>query len=82
VGGDDVLRIYADFNHVDEKGRLMLDTVGSLRDIARLGQQMSDGMTVILYMTDELEVEATVSFDGIWVGVPDFSTVRYYNEHQ
>jgi hypothetical protein len=37
------------------------------------------GMRVVLYMTDEFEVEATLVFDGTWHGIPDWTTIRHYN---
>lgn len=73
-----MLRIYADFNCTDEDGRVWLDTVGSLRDIEAHAAELKEGMTVMLYMTNELEVEATLLQDrGSWKGVPDWKTKRY-----
>jgi hypothetical protein len=28
-------------------------------------------------MTDEFEVEATLVFERIWLGIPDWNTIRY-----
>lgn len=72
-----MIRIYADFNHRDEQGRVELDTVGSLADIKQHADILADGMTVLLYMEDELEVEGTLTFDGIWLASPNFATLRY-----
>jgi hypothetical protein len=74
-----MIRIYADFNSCDEQGRVQLNTVGSLRDIKQYENVLEEGMRVLLYMTDEFEVYGTLVFEGIWMGIPDFSTIRYYN---
>ena len=69
-------RIYADWNSMDEQGRLRLDIVGSLRDIHRYEGALREGMRVMLNVQDEFEIECTLVFDGIWRGVPDMSTLK------
>lgn len=73
-----MIRIYADFNSMDEQGRACLDVMGALRDIERHRASLKVGMKVILYTTDEFEVQATLIFDQIWLGVPDWDTIHYY----
>jgi hypothetical protein len=76
-----MIRIYADFNDCDEHDRVMLNCVGSLRDIEQHKNILADGMTVVLYMTDEFEVSGTLCFHEtweIWMGIPDWKTIRYY----
>jgi hypothetical protein len=46
--------------------------------IGALGEKLQAGQRVVLYMTDECEVQATLQFDGIWLGCPDWSTIQYY----
>jgi len=41
------------------------------------GDALVEGLRVVLYMTDELEVEGTLVFEQIWRGIPDWSTIRY-----
>lgn len=72
-----MIRIYADFNHRDEQGRVLLDTVGSLADIGDHEAALAAGMVVLLVADDELEVEGTLVFDLVWRAVPDFETVRH-----
>lgn len=72
-----MLRIYADFNSIDEQGRVNLNTVGSLEDVERHKAELREGLEVILYMTGELETRGVLVFDGIWKAIPDWSTVRY-----
>lgn len=72
-----MLRIYADFNSCDEDGRVWLNLPGSLRDLSAQENEIVEGARVVLYMTDEFEVEGTLVFDKIWLGVPDWTTLRY-----
>lgn len=73
-----MLRIYADFNSQDEAGRVCLNTVGSLRGIEAHRDELREGLAVILYMTDEFEVNGTLIFDqNIWKGIPDWSSIKY-----
>lgn len=74
-----MLRIYADFNSCDEQGRVRLSTVGSLADIKKNEDSLNEGMKVIFYMTDEFEVSGVLVYEQIWLGIPDFSTIHYYN---
>jgi hypothetical protein len=74
------MKIYADFNSCDEQGRVRLSTVGSLKDIKQYENVLEEGMRVLLYMTDEFEVYGTLVFEDIWLGIPDFSTIRYYSQ--
>jgi hypothetical protein len=75
-----MLRIFADFNNQDEHGRLTLDTVGSMRDLDAQRNELKDGMIVIFYVPDEFEVEGSLVFDKIWLGIPDLATLRYVTE--
>ena len=77
-----MIRIYADFNHCDEQGRVLLDTVGSLADIGENEAALAEGMVVLLVMDEELEVEATLGFDRVWRAVPDFETLRHLDDPQ
>lgn len=72
-----MIRIYADFNSSDEQGRVRLSTVGSRKDIERHRPSLKEGMEVILYTPGDFEVRGTLTFDRIWLGIPDWSTIRY-----
>ena len=79
----DLPRIYFDSNAGTADGRYILSIVGALQDIERLGDVLRPGMRVLLYMTDELEVEATLEYDSQrqhWLGLPDDSTMRVLGE--
>lgn len=72
------IRLYADFNARTEDDKVVLNTVGSLADVAKHKKELNEGMRVIL--TDgEIELEASLERDGehgIWLGIPDWSTAR------
>jgi len=74
-----MIKLYADFNSYDEQGRVRLNTIGSLEDIKQQENLLEGGMRVLLYMKDEFEVYGTLVLEEIWLGIPDFSTIRYYN---
>jgi hypothetical protein len=74
-----MVRIYADFNHRDAEGRVVLDTVGSLADLKIHTEMLAEGMDVLLYMEDEFEVQGRLVFDGVWLAIPDFATIHYMN---
>lgn len=73
-----MIRIYADFNARDAQGRAILTIPGSLPDIEQNRDALVSGLRVVLYTPEEFELEATLEFAEGWVGVPDFSTIRYY----
>ena len=72
-----MVRIYADFNSTDEQGRVMLNTLGSLKDLESYKDMIASGMKVTFYVPEDFEVQGTLLFEGIWVGIPDWSTIRY-----
>ncbi len=72
-------RIYFDENAGDERGRFDLGIPGALRDIEPIASQLSDGMHVILYDSEELEVEAVLEFDQeyrCWMADPLWDTLK------
>ena len=76
-------RIYFDTNNSAEPGRYVLHVAGSVADIEPIADQLRDGLRVVIYMTGELELEATLEFDPTWNAwtareVP--GTLRYYDE--
>ncbi len=72
-----MIRIWADFNHRDEQGRVKLSTIGSLKDIEKHHDEIREGTTVTLNAEDDFEVEARLTFDKVWRAIPDMTTVRY-----
>jgi hypothetical protein len=72
-----MIRIYADFNSTDEEGRVWALLK---RDLEEHSDELKEGLRVLLHMDDEFEVEATLVYDRGWMGVPDWSTIRYLDE--
>ncbi|WAS92503.1 hypothetical protein [Nannocystis punicea] len=71
-----VVRIYADFNNLDEQGRVRLNNIGSLEDLERARHTIMNGFQVVLVAPADFEVQALLVHDGIWRAVPDWSTMR------
>jgi hypothetical protein len=76
-----MIKILADFNNRDEQGRVRLSTAGALKDIAKHKAELREGLEVIPYEERDFEVRAKLVFDlGMWKGVPDMATLRYYDD--
>lgn len=76
-----MIKILADFNNKDEHGRVCLDTAGALKAIAEHKAELREGLVVLLYERDDFEVHAKLIFDlGMWKGIPDMDTLRYYDD--
>ena len=72
-----MIRIYADENARDEQDRYVLSIVGSRRDIEKYGDEIKEGAEVTLNVQDEFEVNARLTFDGVWLAIPDMTSIRY-----
>lgn len=71
-------RIFADFHNADEQGRLRLNCIGTIEDLARQRADLEEGQCMILY-SEELEVDGVVQFsidEKIWVASIDWDRVR------
>lgn len=93
--GDAMLKrkVYADFHNADANGRLRLNCVGTMEDLARQGITLREGMPSALYsddldangQLDELRVNGVVSFseeEHCWVATIDWSAIRHASEEQ
>lgn len=52
----------------------------SLQDLAALGDELKDGLRIIIYSPGELEMEAVLEFDAkhdAWMAIGDGATIRY-----
>ena len=68
-------RVFFDSNLGDDVGGYPLLFDQSKRDLVAIGDELREGLRVIIYMPDELEVEAILRRGNIceqecWVGVP------------
>jgi hypothetical protein len=86
-------RIYADFNNADTSGRLRLNCVGTIEDLARQGVMLHTGLLLTLYSDDldargqlaELLADGVVSFsedEHCWVAAIDWATIHHASENQ
>jgi hypothetical protein len=76
-------RIMFDTNDGNSQFGYELKFADSLKDIAAIGNDLRDGLRVIIYMPRELEMEAVLKFDpmaGIWLGIPVAGTTKIYPE--
>lgn len=71
-------RLFADFNNLDGRRRVRLNTRGTLDDLAALQISLRDGMQVILDDDDEFIVVAIVRQCPVegWVAEFDWSTIE------
>ena len=86
-------KVYADFHNADANGRLRLNCVGTIEDLARQSVTLHDGMPLTLYADDldakgepdELLVNGVVSFseeEHCWVAAIDWSAIHHASEGQ
>jgi hypothetical protein len=70
--------VYSDFNNADPQGRLRLNCVGTINDLARLGVRLSEGLRLLLH-DEELQAEGEVRYSADerdWVAAIDWNAVR------
>jgi hypothetical protein len=86
-------KVYADFHNADAQGRLRLNCVGTVEDLARQGITLREGMSLLFYsddldakgQLDELLVEGVVSFseeEHCWVATIDWAAIHHASEGQ
>ncbi len=71
-------RVYADFHNADAQGRLRLNCVGTVEDLACQQIVLRDGLLLTLY-SEELEVDGRVQYsteENLWVAVIDWDAIR------
>jgi hypothetical protein len=72
------LTLYADFNNADADGRVRLNGTGTLRDLARLGVRLRDGMPLTVH-DEELAADGEAAYspgEGVWTARIDWAMVR------
>ena len=70
--------IYADFHNADSGGRLRLNCIGTIEDLARLGVRLEEGLEITLH-DEELQAEGKVQYsdeERIWVARVDWGAIR------
>ena len=80
--------VYADFQNADSQGRLRLNCVGTVNDLARQQVQLREGLGVMVYCEDadengrpaRLIAEGMVSYsqeEQCWVAHIDWNQIRH-----
>jgi hypothetical protein len=73
-----LFRVFVDFHNADEQGRLRLNCIGTIEDLARQQAELEAGQQLMLY-SEELEVEGVVQFsegEKVWVAAIDWNQIR------
>ena len=71
-------RVFADFHNADAKGRLRLNCVGTVEDLACQKISLTEGQSLIFY-SEDLEVDGVVRYspkEKLWVAVIDWDAIR------
>jgi hypothetical protein len=76
------LRVFADFHNTDTVGRIRLNCIGTIEDLANQGIKLQSGQELTLY-SEELEVSGIVEYsqlENIFVVVIDWDNIREVEE--
>ncbi|MCI0486512.1 MAG: hypothetical protein L0229_07915 [Blastocatellia bacterium] len=71
-------RVFADSHNADVQGRLRLNCIGTVQDLARQQISLRDGQRLTLY-SEDLEVDGVVRYsreENMWVAVIDWNAIR------
>ncbi len=75
-------RVFADFHNADSQGRLRLNCVGTIEDLAKQKIELHAGLGLTLY-SEELETDGSVEFsdqEKLWVAAIDWNAVHSADE--
>ena len=71
-------RVFVDFHNADVQGRLRLNCIGTIEDLASQNIELHDGRSLTLY-SEDLEVDGVVRYsesEDIWVAVIDWDRIK------
>src|SRR5712691_2590154 len=71
-------KVFADFHNADAHGRLRLNCIGTVEDLAQQQIVLRDGLPLTFY-SEELEVDGVVHYstdENVWVAVIDWRAIR------
>jgi hypothetical protein len=71
-------RVFADFHNADAHGRIRLNCIGTVEDLARQHVKLQEGLLLALY-SEDLEVDGLVQFsqeEQLWVAIIDWNAIR------
>ena len=75
-------RVFADFHNADAQGRLRLNCVGTVEDLARQQITLREGQLLTLY-SEDLEVDGVVHYsteENVWVAAIDWNAIRHQED--
>src|SRR5690349_20301018 len=86
-------KIYTDFQNADPHGRVRLNCVGTMEDLARQRVELREGLLLTLYsddldemgQPDELLADGIVSYsedEHCWVATIDWAAIRHASRDQ
>jgi hypothetical protein len=76
------MRVFADFHNADTVGRIRLNCIGTIEDLASKRIRLQSGQELTLY-SEELEVDGVVEYselENIFVVVIDWEKIREVEE--
>jgi hypothetical protein len=71
-------KVFADFHNADSQGRLRLNCIGTVEDLAQQHIILQDGLWLTLY-SEDLQVDGVVRYSSeehLWVAVIDWNAIR------
>ncbi|MBD0266415.1 MAG: hypothetical protein ICV85_22470 [Tolypothrix sp. T3-bin4] len=71
-------RVFADFHNADAEGRLRLNCIGTIEDLANQSIELRDGQLLTIY-SEDLEVDGVVQFseqEKLWVAAIDWDRIK------
>jgi hypothetical protein len=71
-------RVFVDFHNADEQGRLRLNCIGTIEDLARQQAELENGQQLTLY-SEDLEVDGVLQFsedEKVWVATIDWNQIK------
>lgn len=70
--------VFADFHNADAQGRLRLNCLGTVEDLACQKISLRQGQSLVLY-SEDLEVDGMVEYskeEDMWVAVINWNAIR------
>jgi hypothetical protein len=71
-------KVFADFHNADIQGRLRLNCIGTIEDLASQNIELQDGQLLTLY-SEDLEVDGVVQYsteENLWVAAIDWNAIK------
>lgn len=75
-------KVFADFHNADSQGRLRLNCIGTIEDLARHNIELQDGQLLTLY-SEDLEVAGVVQYSSeekLWVAAINWNAIKQLDE--